>query len=146
MRGFFAIGIENGKFSVNLGTLIRSAKLFNASFVFTIGKRYKKEASDTMKAYRHLPILFFEDVQTFKNTLPKNTKIIGIEMTQDAIDIVNYVHPENAVYLLGSEDKGLSKEAMAICDEIIRINTRYSLDVSVAGSIIMYDRILKSRI
>ena len=47
-RGFFGVGIENTKTHQNIGTLWRSASIMGASFMFTIGKRYKKQASDTM--------------------------------------------------------------------------------------------------
>jgi hypothetical protein len=46
-RGFFAIGIVNGKTHQNIGTLLRSAYLYDAAFVFTIGKRYDRQASSS---------------------------------------------------------------------------------------------------
>jgi tRNA (guanosine-2'-O-)-methyltransferase len=44
MRGYYGIGIENVKTAENVGTLWRSAYILGASFIFTIGKRYKKQA------------------------------------------------------------------------------------------------------
>ena len=37
MRGYFGIGIEGVSKPMNLGSLLRTAHAFNASFVFTIG-------------------------------------------------------------------------------------------------------------
>jgi len=48
-RGFFGIGIQNIKTESNIGTLWRSANILGADFIYTIGKRYKKQSSDTMK-------------------------------------------------------------------------------------------------
>ena len=52
--------------------------------------------------------------------------------------------PERAVYLLGAEDHGLSRKALDKCHHFIMIpgsQLDQSLNVSVAGSIIMYDRV-----
>ena len=42
MCGYCGIGIENGKAEVNLGTLWRSAHIFGAVFLFTVGRRYRQ--------------------------------------------------------------------------------------------------------
>jgi hypothetical protein len=44
---FFGIGILNGKTPENLGVLWRSAQNLGASYIFTIGNRYAKQACDT---------------------------------------------------------------------------------------------------
>ena len=60
-RGYFAIGIYESKTETNIGTLWRSAYNFGADFIFTIGKRYKKEPSDTTKSERHIPLYGYDD-------------------------------------------------------------------------------------
>jgi tRNA (guanosine-2'-O-)-methyltransferase len=54
-----------------------------------------------------------------------------------------FKHPRNCVYLLGAEDHGLTNEALAKSQHIIKFHTPKSLNVAVAGSIIMYDRSVK---
>ena len=54
MRGYFGIGIQNAKTDENIGTLWRSAFIMGASFIFTIGKRYKKQATDTPKSWKNI--------------------------------------------------------------------------------------------
>jgi tRNA (guanosine-2'-O-)-methyltransferase len=44
------------------------------------------------------------------------------------------------VYLLGAEDHGLSKKAIEKAQQLVKFDTPLSLNVSVAGSIVMYDR------
>ena len=142
-RGYYGIGIENTKTSVNIGTLWRSAKIFNASFIFTIGKRYKKQASDTLKAYRHIPLYQYDSFDKFYEAMPYDCRLIGIELDERAKPIYNYVHPERAIYLLGAEDSGMTKEALTKCQTIIQLPGDYCLNVAVAGSIVMYDRVTK---
>lgn len=54
-RGYFGVGIYHTKTEQNVGTLMRSAQCFGAAFVFTIGKRYHRQSSDTMNAMNALP-------------------------------------------------------------------------------------------
>lgn len=143
MRGYFAVGIENGKFKVNVGTLWRSANIFGAAFIFTIGKRYDGQASDTMKSWKHIPLLHFDTLADFGRHIPRGASIVGIEMHPLATTLAEHEHPERAVYLLGSEDVGLSQEAVDLCDSLIQLPGERSMNVSVAGSIAMYDRITR---
>ena len=46
--------------------------------------------------------------------------------------------------LLGAEDHGLSKAALARCQHLVQLPGRASLNVAVAGSIVLYDRHAKA--
>jgi len=142
-RGYFGIGVYNIKTEMNLGTLWRSAQNFGASFIFTIGKRYKKQASDTTKTYRHIPLYNYKTFKDFEKARPFSCFLIGIEQSDKSIDIKNYCHPERAIYLLGAEDSGLPDKIQKKCQSIIHISTPMCLNVAVAGSIIMFDRLNK---
>lgn len=139
-RGFFAIGIENGKTSMNLGTLWRSANLFGASFIFTLGARYKTQSSDTLKTPRHVPLVHYTDVADLVAHLPYSCPLVGIELDTKARDLSAFTHPERACYLLGAEDNGLSKAAIAASHHLVKLPGRFSMNVAVAGSIVMFDR------
>lgn len=140
--GFFGIGILHGKNSLNYGTLFRTAQIFEADFIFLIGKRFKNQASDTMKSWRHIPTYSYENFEQFNQMRPFDCKLIGIEMIESATPISDFKHPKQACYLLGAEDSGLSNEALKACHEIIYLPGERSLNVSVAGSIVLYDRII----
>lgn len=142
-KGFFGIGCFNMKRSLNYGTLFRTAQIFNADFVFVIGNRFKIQSSDTMKSWRHIPTYHYDTFEDFNKNRPYNCKLIGIEMTENATLLSNFKHPSQACYLLGAEDNGLSTEAISKCQEIIYLPGERSLNVAVAGSIVLYDRITK---
>jgi tRNA G18 (ribose-2'-O)-methylase SpoU len=139
-RGFFGIGIEHGKSEANLGTLWRSAYTFGASFVFTVGRRYKHQSSDTVKAWRHVPLYHYADFDAFHAHLPYDAQLIGVELDDRAQPLGRFVHPQRAVYLLGAEDHGLSATAMQRCHRLIVLPGRFCLNVSVAGSVVLYHR------
>lgn len=138
MRGYFGIGVENLKNEVNLGTLWRSAFCLGANFIFTIGRRYKNQSSDTTQAYRHIPFYEYENREHFLKSRPYDCRLIGIEIGERAKSIYNSMHPERAIYVLGPEDGSLS--FLDKCDYVIQIPSKVCLNVAVAGSIVMYDR------
>jgi tRNA G18 (ribose-2'-O)-methylase SpoU len=72
--------------------------------------------------------------------LPKGCQLVGVELTHDAIDLPSFHHPTTAAYVLGREKGDLSKEMMARCAHIVKIPTRFCLNVSLAGALVMYDR------
>ena len=143
IRGFFAIGIFGPKTQANVGTLWRSAACFGASFMFTIGHRYKTQPSDTTKAWKHIPFYEYRDFESFFASLPKETLLLGIEQAENAAKLPTVNHPERAIYLLGAEDYGLPVEILTQCHRILEIPSSRCLNVAVAGSIVMYDRVMR---
>jgi tRNA G18 (ribose-2'-O)-methylase SpoU len=142
--GYFGIGIERGKTEFNYWTLFRTAQILDASFLFTIGAKFKPGAPDTMCSYKHMPVFSYSDFEDFNNHRPYNCKLIGVELHPESKSIVTYKHPKRAIYLLGSEDNGLSRNARDNCQELIILPGERSMNVSVAGSIVLYDRVAKN--
>lgn len=140
-NGFFGIGIEHAKTRFNYWTLFRTAQIFDADFLFIIGSRYEVKPPDTMKSFRHIPVYSYKDIQDFNNHRPFGAPLVGIEMTDESILLSEFKHPKQAIYLLGAEDHGLSKEALNICQSVVRLPGEQSLNVAVAGSIVLYDRL-----
>jgi len=139
-RGYFEIGIYNSKTPHNLGTLWRSAFQLGAAGIFTIGHRYQKQASDTVKAYKHIPLRQFTTFDEFMLARPHDCPLIGIEMGGRSLGA--FTHPEAAIYLLGAEDHGLPPKIIEKCQHVISIDSirTASFNVAVAGSLVMYHR------
>lgn len=140
---YFGIGIYHPKTETNVGTLMRNALIYDAQFVFTIGQRYKTQPSDTPKATLRLPYYAYETFDDFFKNMPKNCKLIGVELDEKAKKIEKYVHFKNSIYLLGAEDNGLPQNVLTKCHEIIQLPGKCSTNVASAGTIVMYDRHLK---
>jgi tRNA G18 (ribose-2'-O)-methylase SpoU len=73
-------------------------------------------------------------------TLPVGCKLVGIELLDDAIDLPSFRHPMQAAYVLGPEMGSLSPELLKKCDYVVKIPTRFCVNVAMAGAIVMYDR------
>lgn len=142
-NGFYGIGVIYGKEPLNYGTLFRTAQIFDADFVFVIGTRYKPQKTDILCSYRHLPSYSYKDFNDFLIHKPFDCKLIGIEITEEAINLIKFKHPKKAIYILGAEDNGLSSEVIKSCDNTVCIYGERYLNVAVAGSIVLYDRLQK---
>jgi tRNA G18 (ribose-2'-O)-methylase SpoU len=140
MRGYFGIGIEGVSKTGNMGNLFRSAHAFGAGFVFTIAPDPKvKIGTDTSSAYKNVPFFNFADLDDFR--LPHACQLVGIELTDDAVDLPAFHHPHSAAYVLGPELGSLSPGLLACCDHVVKIPTSFCVNVAIAGAIVMYDRI-----
>ncbi len=144
IRGYFGIGIYHTKTEINVGTLWRSARNFGAAFIFTIGRRYRQQASDTTNTQQHIPLYHFETFEDFRHHRPMDCPLIGIEQTDTSVSITGFKHPSRAIYLLGAEDHGLPPEILSRCQSVVHIDTPMCLNVAVAGSIVMFDRAAKA--
>ena len=143
MKGYFGIGVEGVSKAMNVGTLFRTAHAFGAAFVFTVRAQYNRREgghSDTSDTPRSVPTYQFADLQSFR--LPQGCRLVGVEISDDAIELPSFRHPRQAAYVLGAEREGLSAEMQALCDHVVRIPTRFSVNLGVAGALIMYDRLL----
>ena len=142
MRGYFAVGTDGISKPMNLGNLLRIAHAFGASFFFTVAGRVKlaDAMSDTSDAAGHLPIYQFGAAEELR--LPQGCELVGIEITDDAIELPSFRHPLRAAYVFGSERLSLSEPVLGRCRHVVKIPTRFSINVGMAGAVVMYDRML----
>lgn len=142
MRGYFGVGIERSSKPMNAGNLFRTAHAFGAHFVFTIAATYaaKTVASDTSHVGEQIPWYEYQTPADFAP--PKGCQLVGVELTDDALDLGGFPHPLNAAYVLGPEKGSLSPELQARCAHIVKIPTRFCLNVATAGAVVLYDRYL----
>jgi len=143
MRGYFAIGVEGISKPMNLGNLLRSAHAFGASFFFTIAPTFQAREvalSDTSAAAKHLPLYTYATVEELK--LPRGCALVGVELTEDAVELPSFRHPSAAAYVLGPERGSLSPALMERCGFIVQIPTKFCVNLGVAGAIVMYDRMI----
>jgi tRNA G18 (ribose-2'-O)-methylase SpoU len=143
MRGYFGIGAEEISKPMNLGALMRTAHAFGASFFFTVNAHPKvREAyhSDTSRSFDHMPYYAWDNAEAL--LLPKGCVLVGVELTDDAVELPRFQHPQTAAYVLGRERGSLSAGLLARCAHVVKIPTRFSLNVGLAGALVMYDRLL----
>jgi tRNA G18 (ribose-2'-O)-methylase SpoU len=143
-RGYFGIGAEGVSKSANVGALLRTAHAFGAAFCFTLGAGFDARAArsaDTSDTASHVPLWRFADLGAMR--LPQGCVLVGVELLEDAAELPSFRHPLNAAYVLGPERSGLSPALLAQCRHVVKIPTRFALNLSVAGALVLYDRLLQ---
>lgn len=142
MRGFFGIGVEGLSKAVNASNLFRSAHAFGASFVFTLKATYTARDAmlDTSRTIENLPYYAWPDHEAL--ALPKGCALVGVEFLPEAAELPSFKHPPMAAYVLGAERGSLSPPLLARCQHVVRIPTRFCVNLAVAGALVMYDRLL----
>lgn len=145
MRGYFGIGVERISKTMNVGSLFRSAHAFGASFVFTVAASYERDEgakSDTSDAVGQLPYYAFPDAASLM--LPAECRLVGVELMDGSVELPSFRHPPQAAYILGPERGELSPAMAARCDWVVKIPTRFCVNVGIAGAIVMYDRMIST--
>jgi tRNA G18 (ribose-2'-O)-methylase SpoU len=142
-EGFFANGVYKHKTEHNIGTLWRSAFVMGASYIFTVGKKYKKQTSDVMKTWSRIPLFYYPEMEDLLENIPYDCRLVGVEIDDSATFLHEFEHPKRAIYLLGSEDFGLPQEIRDKCHFLIKLPGNSSLNVGVTGGIVLHDRISK---
>jgi tRNA G18 (ribose-2'-O)-methylase SpoU len=143
VRGYFAIGVEGMSKPHNAGNLMRSAHAFGASFFFAIAPDvdfHGLRQSDTSEAAFHMPFYEYSDPAAL--LLPRGCQLVGIEFLPEAENLPSFRHPTQAAYVFGPEKGNLSPAMLARCDAVVKIPTKFCVNVGVAGAMVMYDRMI----
>ena len=141
LRGWFAIGAEAISKEVNFGNLMRTAHAFGAAYLFLVDPSAKlRDAArtDTSKSSLSLPV--FRHKSPEQLGLPHGCKLVGVELTDDAVPLPSFRHPSAAAYVFGPERASLSDAMLARCDHVVKIPTRFCVNLAIAAAILMYDR------
>ena len=142
MRGYAAIGLDRPKDTANLGGVLRAAQCYGASLVLLSGGRMGKYATDTMKAWRHIPCV---EVDELLAHCPYGAEPVVVEIVERAKPIFNFVHPHSAFYIFGPEDGGVKKEIVERIPRVIQIPTQGCMNLAATANVVLYDRLLKQQ-
>jgi RNA methyltransferase, TrmH family len=129
----------------NLGTLIRSAVGFGFQTIIASDNSADFYNDKTIRATQGN--LFYANlmrqplIETIQHLKQQGYTIYATALDRDALDIRVVQVPEKCALILGNEGAGVSKEIMALADQLVYIKTKdiESLNVAMAGSIIMYE-------
>lgn len=127
----------------NIGTLIRTALAFSIDQVILSNNcvdLYNDKLLRSMQGANFHISCIYDDLKTVISTLKKNNvKIIGSAL-ENGQDIKQIKISEKMAFIVGNEGNGMNKDILQKCDYVgyIPINTIESLNVAIAGSIMMY--------
>jgi tRNA(Leu) C34 or U34 (ribose-2'-O)-methylase TrmL len=140
IRGYACVGLDNPKTMSNIGSALRAVGVYGAAMLAISGKRYRKHGSDTMKHYRHLPLVQVNDLKT---VIPYDCVPVAIDLIDGATPLPEYNHPERAFYIFGAEDATLGKRVLSYCRDVVYIPTNGCMNLAATVNVVLYDRMCK---
>jgi len=108
--------------------------------VLLSGGRMGKYATDTMKAYRHLPCLEVADLMAH---VPFGAIPVAVEICERAKSLAHFTHPERAFYIFGPEDSSVRKDIIERVPLVVQITTNGCMNLAATVNVVLYDRSAK---
>ena len=143
IRGFACIALDNPKNGENIGGAMRAVGVYGASLVVLGGPRIKRitrHPCDTMKAWKHIPVVQVDDVF---DALPIGCVPVAIDLLDDAKPLPDYTHPERAFYIFGAEDATLGAQITDRCRDKVFVPTSRCMNLAATVNVVLYDRLAK---
>jgi tRNA G18 (ribose-2'-O)-methylase SpoU len=133
----------------NIGSVFRTADAFLAEKIYLCGITAvppNKEIHKTaLGATETVAWEYKKDVlEAIASLKEDGVKVWAVEQVEDSVFLQDFMPVQNQKYALifGNEVKGVSQEAIKICDgtiEIPQLGTKHSLNISVSAGIVVWD-------
>lgn len=148
-RHEFVILCENFGNDFNLATNVRNNNAFLGREIWISGHRkYDKRGAVGTYLYEHV---FYAktSIEVIENFKAKGYRIVAADNIGAAQDLREYQWEPKSLIVLGQEKIGVTNEALEMADDIVFIpqfGSVRSINVGVAGGIIMYDYVSKLKL
>jgi tRNA G18 (ribose-2'-O)-methylase SpoU len=126
----------------NVGSLVRTAHAVAAEEVLLVGEReWNVEAARTAELYT--TVTQIAGIEEFRNHLRRQRwNLVAVELDDRAVNLFDADYPDRPCFLLGAELGGVPDELLGEAELIVQIpqwGLVPSLNLAVAGSIVVYD-------
>lgn len=140
-----SIGLINPKNPTNVGAVLRAAGCFSADSIFYTGTRYDRAISFRTDTKKRINSIRFECVEDLLGIQTDNSKLICVELVENATPLHQFHHPDNVYYIFGPEDGSINQEIIDKADEVIYIPSNGCLNLAASVNVVLYDRLVKSK-
>lgn len=126
----------------NFGDILRSASAFGVKEVFVVGAK-KLQLFGNQGTQRFCKFHFFDSLYDAQVELHRRgIKLIGIEITEDAIPIQSHPFSGPTCFMAGNEGTGMNEQQLDACDSFVFIpqysGATASLNVATATGIVFH--------
>lgn len=139
-----AIALHNPKFARNVAAVQRAASCYNVPRVLWSGRRVNDELTDLGRLPREERMKGYASVsmETTDRLFDATAGLtpVAVELVPGSESLVDFVHPENVVYVFGPEDGSLGRAQLGQCHAFVTIPTLHCLNLAVAVSTVLYAR------
>lgn len=131
-------------YEANLGTLLRTCDAVGACMAVPSTSTYKSALmrGDTLSRRPHIHWMSGSKLRWVAVERAKGARILAVELADDAVPLASLAAArQRTVVLLGHEHNGVPDEAWPLIDTVVEIpmiGVGSSLNVAVAGSLVLY--------
>jgi len=139
-----AVALVDPKFPHHVGAAVRAASCYGVRQVWFSGDRVRLDGAKRQRLPREERMRGYKDVEVrhadqffyaFEDAVP-----VAVELRRNAESLIDFVHPEHALYVFGPEDGSLGRATLAQCHRFLVIPTRHCANLSAAVYTVLYDR------
>jgi tRNA(Leu) C34 or U34 (ribose-2'-O)-methylase TrmL len=139
-----AIILIDPKFPHNVGAAVRAASCYGIGQVWFTGdrvqlvgeRRFRLPREERMRGYQEVELRHSDQpFDAFETAVP-----VAVELRGNAESLIDFPHPDGAVYVLGPEDGSLDRAVLALCHRFVVIPTRHCTNLAAAVYTVLYDR------
>ena len=142
-----AIMLEGLGGPFNLGSIFRTAAAYRVEHLYLAAMQIDPTSTNVGKtalgADRFVPWTEHEDLASaFAVARGAGYSMVGLELADQAVPMTDVKLPAPMCLVIGHEDRGLSKSALAECDSVVflpQLGRIGSLNVATATSIAIYE-------
>jgi len=142
-----AVLLTNPKYSRNVSQAVRACSCFGVEQCWFTGNRVQVELENATRLPREERMKGYSSVDIIQYDYPfeqfQNATVVGIEVVAGAEMMTDFEHPDNALYVFGPEDGGLTSMVKGFCHRYVFIPMRHCSNLAAAVYITLYDRFLK---
>jgi tRNA G18 (ribose-2'-O)-methylase SpoU len=145
--------LDNIRSMMNTGAIFRTSDAFRVNKIYLCGitgqPPHREITKTALGATESVDWEYAENTVVLAKRLKQESYLLlGIEQTNTSVLVQDYVFEPSLKYalFLGNEVEGLSTELLPLLDACIEIpqeGTKHSLNVSVAGGIVLFQAYLK---
>lgn len=139
-----SIALINPKSASNVGMAVRLASCYGIKQVWWTGNRVNLDISgkkrlpreERMKGYRDVSMIQHDMfLDQFADAVP-----VAVEVRDNSESLLQFEHPENALYIFGPEDGSIPKPYLVKCHRFVVIPTAHCLNLATAVATVLWDR------
>lgn len=144
-----AVLLCNPKFPHNVGAALRACACWGLTQLWWTGDRVSLDVArgerlpreERMRGYRHVrmcPDPAGRVFDRFPGAVP-----VAVELAKGATSLVDFDHPEHALYVFGPEDGSIPGAARPHCHRFVFIPTAHCLNLAAAVNVVLFHRRLQ---
>lgn len=144
-----AVALVNPKYAHNVGQALRACSCWGVDQLYWTGDRMEEHLTALRRLPREERMKGYAAVDwarddAFLDRYPRGEVVpVAVEVRPQSEMLVDFVHPEKALYVFGPEDGSIPKGLLARCHRFVCIPTHHCLNLAAAVNVVLYDRRLK---